>query len=111
MHASIDRTGGPRMGRRALVMFASRESRPKKTKKKPTMLGGWVNPHRGQQTIPQGQTSSPPKSFFTPTTKARPDQAALATSAEARGATHRARPRSPSRTRTLCLGRARRLRG
>jgi len=30
------------------------------------MLGGWVNPHRGQQTIPQGQTSSPPKSFFTP---------------------------------------------
>jgi len=24
------------------------------------MLGGWVNPHREQQTIPQGQTSSPP---------------------------------------------------
>jgi len=31
-----------------------------------------------------------------PTAKARPDQAALAASAEARGATHRARPRSPS---------------
>jgi len=58
-----------------------------------SMLGGWVNPHREQQTIPQGQTSSPPKSFFTPTAKARPDQAALATSAEARGATHRAGPR------------------
>jgi len=56
------------------------------------MLGGWVNPHREQQTIPQGQTSSPSKSFFTPTAKARPDQAALATSAEARGATHRASP-------------------
>jgi len=26
------------------------------------MLGGWVNPHREQQTIPQGQTSIPPKS-------------------------------------------------
>ena len=32
-----------------------------------------------------------------PTAKARLDQAALAASAEARGATHRARPRSPSR--------------
>jgi len=32
-----------------------------------------------------------------PTAKARHDQAALAASAEARGATHRARPRSPSR--------------
>jgi len=31
------------------------------------MLGGWVNPHREQQTIPQGQTSLPPKSFCTPT--------------------------------------------
>jgi len=31
------------------------------------MLGGWVNPHREQQTIPQGQTSLPPKSFSTPT--------------------------------------------
>jgi len=38
--------------------------------------------------MPQGQTSSPPESFFTPTAKARPDQAALATSAEAREATH-----------------------
>jgi len=57
-------------------------------------LGGWVNPHREQHTIPQGQTSSPTKYFFTPTAKARPDQVALATSAEARGATHRARPRS-----------------
>jgi len=33
----------------------------------PYMLGGWVNPHREQQTIPQGQTSIPPKSFSTPT--------------------------------------------
>jgi len=32
-----------------------------------------------------------------PTAKTRHDQAALAASAEARGATHRARPRSPSR--------------
>jgi len=31
------------------------------------MLGGWVNPHREQQTIPQGQTSIPPKYFSTPT--------------------------------------------
>jgi len=31
------------------------------------LLGGWVNPHREQQTIPQGQTSIPPKSFSTPT--------------------------------------------
>jgi len=31
------------------------------------MLGGWVNPHREQQTIPQGQTSLPPKCFSTPT--------------------------------------------
>ena len=31
------------------------------------MLGGWVNPHREQQTIPQGQTLLPPKSFSTPT--------------------------------------------
>ena len=35
-----------------------------------------------------------------PTAKSRHDQAALAASAEARGATHRARPRSPSRMRT-----------
>jgi len=51
-------------------------------------------PHREQQTIPQGQTSSPPKYFVTPTAKARPDQAALATSAEAPATTHRARSRS-----------------
>jgi len=31
------------------------------------MLGGWVNPHREQQTIPQGQTSIPPTSFSTST--------------------------------------------
>ena len=31
------------------------------------MPGGWANPHREQQTIPQGQTSIPPKSFSTPT--------------------------------------------
>jgi len=36
----------------------------------------------------------PAQLVFTPTAKARPDQAALATSAEARGATHRARPQS-----------------
>jgi len=28
------------------------------------MLGGWANPHREQQTIPQGQISIPPKSFI-----------------------------------------------
>jgi len=38
-----------------------------------------------------------------PTAKARHDQAALAASAEARGATHRARPRSPSHTRPPSL--------
>jgi len=27
-----------------------------------SMLSGWVNPHSEQQTIPQGQTLSPPKS-------------------------------------------------
>jgi len=43
-------------------------------RQKPTavfpMLVGWVNPHRyrEQQTIPQGQTSSPPKSYFSPPT-------------------------------------------
>jgi len=36
-------------------------------KQKPYMLGGWVNPHREQQTIPQGQPSIPPKYFSTPT--------------------------------------------
>ena len=35
------------------------------------MLGGWVNPHREQQTIPQGQTSLPPKYFSTPTANGR----------------------------------------
>ena len=73
-------------------------SQPERADSYSRMLGGWVNPHREQQTIPQGQTSSPPKYFFTPRAKARPDQAALATSAETRGATHRARPRNPSRT-------------
>jgi len=38
-----------------------------------------------------------------PTAKSRHDQAALAASAEARGATHRARPRSPSRFRCLLM--------
>jgi len=32
-----------------------------------SILGGWVNPHREQQTIPQGQTSIPPKYVSTPT--------------------------------------------
>ena len=58
------------------------------------VLGEWVNPHRERQTIPHGQTSSPPKVFLTPAAKARPDQA-IATSAEAPGATHRAWLRSP----------------
>ena len=61
-----------------------------------SLVGRWVNPHREQQTIPQGHTSSPPKFVCPPTAKARPDQASIATSAEARGATRRARPRSPS---------------
>jgi len=39
----------------------------KRLEVKQYMLGGWVNPHREQQTIPQGQTSIPPKSFSTPT--------------------------------------------
>ena len=60
-----------------------------------SVLGEWVNPHRERQTIPQGQTSSPPNSFLTPTAKARPNQAAIATAAETPGTTHRARPRSP----------------
>jgi len=59
------------------------------------VLGEWVNPHRERQTIPQGQTSRPPQSFLTPTAKARPNQAAIATAAETHGTTHRARPRSP----------------
>jgi len=59
------------------------------------MLGEGVNPHREWQTIPQGQTSIPPKSFLTPTAKARPNQAAIATAAETPDTTHRARPRSP----------------
>jgi len=39
-----------------------------------------------------------------PTAKSRHDQAALAASAEARGATHRARPRSPSRKKIRAFG-------
>jgi len=35
------------------------------------MLGRWVNLHREQQTIPQGQSSIPPKSFSTPTANGR----------------------------------------
>jgi len=59
------------------------------------VLGEWVNPRRERQTIPQGQISSPPKSVLTPTAKAHPNQAAIATAAETPGTTHRARPRSP----------------
>jgi len=51
------------------------------------------SPHRERQTIPQGQTSIPRNFFLTPTAKARPDQAAIATAAETPGTTHRARPR------------------
>jgi len=61
----------------------------------PTVLGEWASPHRERQTIPQGQTSSPPKRFLTPTAKARPNQVAIATAAETPDTTHRARPRSP----------------
>jgi len=43
------------------------ESRLSISRLVPSMLGGWVDPHREQQTIPQGQTSIPPKSFSTPT--------------------------------------------
>jgi len=57
-----------------------------------TVLGELVNPHRERQTISRGQTLIPPKSFFTPTAKARQDKAAIATAAEAPGTTHRARP-------------------
>ena len=62
------------------------------------MLGGWVNPHREQQTIPQGQTSLPPKSLHA--NGQRPKRAMIRQRSrrrQARGATHRARPRSPSR--------------
>jgi len=65
------------------------------TRRTNSMLGGWVNPHRERQTIPQGQTSSPPKSFLTPAAKAHPNQTANATAAETSGTTHRARSRSP----------------
>jgi len=67
---------------------------------------GSTHTESNKQTIPQGQTSIPPKSFSTPAAKARPDKAALATSAEERGATHRARPRSPDpdRRKSLCNG-------
>jgi len=61
------------------------------------MLGGWVNPHREQQTIPQGQTSKPAQIFPHANGQSAPGKAALATFAGAPGATHRARPRSPSR--------------
>ena len=61
------------------------------------MLGGWVNPHREQQTIPQGQTSKPAQIFSHANGQSAPGKAALATFAGAPGATHRARPRSPSR--------------
>jgi len=60
-----------------------------------TVPSGWVNPHRERHTIPQGQTSSPPKSLLTPTAKAHPNQAAINTAAETPGTTHRAQPRSP----------------
>ena len=61
------------------------------------MLGRWVNPHREQQTIPQGQTSKPAQIFPHANGQSAPGKAALATFAGAPGATHRARPRSPSR--------------
>ena len=56
------------------------------------MLGGWVNPHREQQTIPQGQTSIPPKSFSTP--RVNPN---LNPNPNPGSHTHGARSRSPSR--------------
>ena len=51
--------------------------------------------YRERQAIRQGQRSSRPNTFLTPTATARPDQAAIASAAEAPGTTHRARPRSP----------------
>ena len=60
------------------------------------VLGEWVDPHRERHTIPQGQTSSPPQSFLTPTAKARPNLAAIAMAAETAGTTHRERPQSSS---------------
>jgi len=59
-----------------------------------SMLGGWVNPHREQQTIPQGQTSKPAQIFPHANGQRTPGKASLATFAGAPGATHRARPRS-----------------
>jgi len=53
------------------------------------MLGGWVNPHREQQTIPQGQTSLPPKSFSTPTANG---QSALRTGSARGGVGRRGKP-------------------
>jgi len=66
------------------------------------MLGGWVNPHRGYNKLYRKvkhryRPNLSPRQR--PTAKARHDQAALAASAEARGATHRARPRSAARLR------------
>ena len=61
------------------------------------VLGVWVNPHRERQTIPQGQTSKPAQIFPHANGQSAPGKAALATFAGARGATHQARPRSPSR--------------
>ena len=40
-------------------------------RKEGSMLSGWVNPHREQQTIPQGQAASPTKTVFTPTATKR----------------------------------------
>jgi len=57
-----------------------------------SMLGGWVNPHREQQTISQGQTSKPAQICPHANGQSAPGKAALATFAGAPGATHRARP-------------------
>jgi len=53
-----------------------------------SVLGVWVNPHRERQTIPQGPTSKPAQIFPHANGQSAPDQAALATFAGARGATH-----------------------
>jgi len=61
------------------------------------VLGVRVNPHRERQTIPQDQTFKPAQILSHANGQSAPVKAALATFAGARGATHRARPRSPSR--------------
>jgi len=66
------------------------------------MLGGWVNPHREQQTIPQGQTSIPPKSFSTPTANGQ----SAPGSGSARGVGRGAGSHTPSTASESCAQRS-----